>query len=61
MPDRRGALLALTRIEGRRLVRHPLFVLGYLVSAIFLVIFADGSPYAYWNLTGAVLLFGGLA
>lgn len=61
-PDGHGALWVLTRIEGRRLVRHPLFVLGYLVSAIILLAYAGGPPsYEYWNLMGAALLFGGLA
>lgn len=60
-PDHRDALWALARVEGRRLIRHPLFGLGCVISTLILVIFRDGSPYEYWNLLGAALLFGGLA
>lgn len=60
-PDHRGALWSLARVEGRRLVRHPLFVLGWVISTLILVIFHGDSTYEYWNLLGAAVLFGGLA
>lgn len=61
MRDRRAAVLALARVEGRRLLLHPLFLLGLGCSGLILAVFADRSTFEYWNLLGAALLFAGLA
>ena len=45
---------ALARVEGRRLVCHPLFLLGVACSAVVLAINADDSADEYWNLMGAL-------
>src|SRR4051794_26374930 len=40
----RSALWALTRAEGRRLLRHPLFLLGMALSPVILVVANGNSP-----------------
>ena len=40
----RSALRALTRAEGRRLLRHPIFLLGMTLSAVILALATTNSP-----------------
>jgi hypothetical protein len=52
------AALALGRIEGRRLLRHPAYLAGVLLSAAFLFLVSEtigtteGLPYTVWTSLG---------
>lgn len=52
------AVLALGRIEGRRLLRHPAYLAGLLLSAAFLFVVSErvgtteGLPYIVWTSVG---------
>jgi hypothetical protein len=47
-----GVAGALARIEGRRVLRHPAFLLGVLGTAYSLWTFRDGDMQQYWMLLG---------
>ncbi|MCA1698802.1 MAG: hypothetical protein LC790_07860, partial [Actinobacteria bacterium] len=54
----RAAALALARIEGPRLIRHPVFLAGIALSVAFSLSFAAASDVGgdYFALLGATLL-----
>jgi len=55
---RRSVVLALTRIEGRRLLTNPIVIAGAALSAFFFALTAreSGFGFDYWLLTGSGLL-----
>jgi len=59
-PAPRAALRwALARVEGRRLIAHPLFVLGMAVSILFTVVGGSDGGGGLMALSGGIFLFVG--
>ena len=61
LPSRHAGLWALTRVEGRRLVLHPLFLLGVAFSVLFFVTTDSQSVDRYQDPAGFAFQQPGIA
>jgi len=59
LPSRHAALWALTRVEGRRLLTHPLFALGIAVSVLLLGVASSDGGDGLFMLAGGCFTFVG--